>query len=87
MIPHNIRHQLNLHARKGGKTARRRQLRRVEAFVRWCACDPQQIGKNDVYAFFRAHDYFAETTRRDYWYAVRLLWRAVGRPKDPPKPW
>lgn len=87
MIPRDIQHKLDLHATKGGKQARRRQLRRVEAFVRWTGRCPGQIGKYDVREFFRAHDYFAASTQRDYWYAIQLLWRAVGRPKDPPKPW
>ncbi len=85
-LPPEIRHRLNLHARKGGKTARRRQVKRAEAFASWCGCDPRQIGKRHVWEFFEAHDHWEPTTKRDHWYAVRLLWHTIGRPGDPPKP-
>ncbi len=85
MIPGDLRHRLRLHAAKGGKTARGRQIRRVEAFVRWCGCDPRQIGRGHVHRFFAAHAH-AASTQRDYWYAIKLLWQALGRPGEPPKP-
>lgn len=85
MMPRDIRHALHQHARKGGKTARRRQVKRAEAFADWCRCDPRQIGKRHVYQYFETHG-FAPTTARDHWYAIRLLWHAIGRAGDPPKP-
>lgn len=84
-LPAEIRHRLNLHTRKGSKVARRRQVKRAEAFATWCGCDPRQIGKAHVYRYFMAHD-LAPSTARDHWYAVRLLWQATGRLGDPPKP-
>lgn len=84
-LPPELRHQLHLYARQGGKTARRRQLKRIEAFVHWCGCGPYQIGKGHVWRYFAAHD-FAPSTARDHWYAIRLLWQALGRPGDPPRP-
>jgi len=85
MIPGDLRHRLRLHAAKGGKTARARQIRRVEAFVHWCGCDPRQIGRGHVHRFFAAHAH-AASTQRDYWYAIKLLWQSLGRPGEPPKP-
>lgn len=85
MISPDIRHKLNLHASKGGKTARRRQTRRIEAFVDWCGCDARQVGRGHVRRFFRAHE-LATSTQRDYWYAIKLLWRALGRHGEPPRP-
>lgn len=85
MIPQHIRHALRLHAAKGGKQWRRREVRRIEAFVAWCSCDPRQIGRGHVHRFFAAKGYEG-ITARDYWYAIRLLWRILGRSGDPPKP-
>lgn len=85
MIPPDIRHALHLHSAKGGKTHRRRQLRRIEEFVRWCGCPPAQIGKRHVYQFLEAKRY-SPITARDYWYAISLLWRFSGRQGKPPKP-
>lgn len=85
MIPRDIQYALHQHARKGGKTARRRQVKRVEEFVSWCGCDPRQTGRGHVQRYFAARG-FAPTTERDHWYAIRLLWRVMGRPVDPPKP-
>lgn len=84
MIPPDIRHALNQHACRGGKTARRRQVRRVEQFVRWCGCPPHQTGKKHVHLYFEEMS-FSTTTARDHWYAIRLLWRLLGRSGFPPK--
>jgi hypothetical protein len=85
MIPPELRHALNLHAARGGKQWRRREVRRVEAFVRWCGCDPRQIGKGHVRRYFETK-VTGSTTQRDHWYAICLLWRILGRPGRPPKP-
>ena len=85
MLPPQIHHSLKLHASKGSKKSRRRQLNRVRNFVRYCGCDPRQIGARHVHQFFAERDY-AATTARDYWYAIALLWRVLGRHSLPPKP-
>jgi hypothetical protein len=84
MLPPEWRHKLNLYARRGGKTSRRRTVRRIEAFVAWCGCQPEQIGRRHVYAFLEQP--LAQTTRRDYYYAILLLWELLGRPVKPPMP-
>lgn len=85
MLPPQLHHQLKLHASKGSKRSRRRQVNRVRNFVRYCGCDPRQIGARHVHQFFAERDY-AVTTARDYWYAIALLWRVLGRHSLPPKP-
>lgn len=85
MIPREIQHQLRLHATRGGKTSRRRQVKRAEQFISWCGCDPRQIGRGHVHRYFRAQG-LAPSTARDHWYAIRLLWQVLGRPSDPPGP-
>lgn len=82
MISPELRHQLNLYAARGGKTSRRRTVERIEQFVIWCGCRPQQIGKRHVHQFFEAHR-FAVSTARDHWYAIRVLWRLLGRGEPP----
>ena len=77
--------RLHQHARKGGKIARSRQLKRVQAFITWCGRAPHQIGRRQVHEFYRAHA-FAPTTARDYDSAIKLLWRTMERPGDPPRP-
>lgn len=85
-LPPELRHKMNQHAAKGGKTSRRRQVKRAEQFVKWCNCNPYQIGRGHVWRYFEAQN-FAPSTARDHWYAVRLLWRhALERPSDPPRP-
>ena len=85
MIPHDIRHALHQHAAKGGKTARRRRIKRIEEFVEWCGCSPYQVGRGHVHRYFQAKN-FAPSTSRDHWYAIRLLWQTMGRSGEPPKP-
>lgn len=85
MISMKLRHRLNQYGAKGGKTSRRRQVKRIQRFIIWCGCQPEQIGKRHVHKFF-AHHQFAPTTERGYWYAIRLLWQLIGRKGDPPWP-
>ncbi len=83
-LPQDYQHQLNLWAAKGGKTSRRRTLKRINAFYEACQVKhPAQIGKKHVYDFLNQD--MADSTRRDYWYAIRQLWKQLGR-NDPPKP-
>jgi len=68
-------HKLNLHARKGGKTSRRRQVARVKQMLDDIGKSPQQISRRDVYAWIERVE--AETTRRDRYYAAALLWELI----------
>ena len=84
MLSPEWRHKLNQYARRGGKTSRRRTVERIEAFVAWCGCRPEQIGRRQVHAYLERP--MAETTRRDHYYAIRQLWAMLGRPVPPPMP-
>jgi hypothetical protein len=77
--------RLHQHARKGGKRARSRQLKRIHTFITWCGRAPHQIGRRQVHEFYRARA-FAPTTARDYDSAIRLLWRCLDRVGEPPRP-
>jgi len=84
MLTPEWRHKINQYARRGGKTSRRRTVERIEAFVAWCGCRPEQIGRRQVYAYLERP--MAESTRRDHYYAIRQLWAMLGRPVPPPMP-
>jgi len=70
-----LHHQLNLHARKGGKKSRRRQVARVKQMLEEIGKPPQQIGRGDAYSWIETAE--AETTRRDRYYAAVLFWELV----------
>ena len=56
-------------------------------FLRYCQKqEVNQIGKKDVYNFFNYYNKLSDTTKRDYYYAIRILWKLLDRPKDPPYP-
>lgn len=85
MLNSDLKHRLNLYARKGGKKSRRHTVARIERFLLACHCPPEQIGRRQVHEFFERNA-FARTTARDYYYAIRLLWRLLGRGGVPPAP-
>jgi len=68
-------HKLNLHAARGGKTSRRRQVARVKQMLQAIGKPSQQIGRADVYQWIEAAE--AVTTRRDRFYAAVLFWELV----------
>ena len=76
--------QLHQHARKGGKQHRRRQVQRVWRFLRWAGVPAHNTSRRHVHEFYRQCQ--SETTKRDYYYALRLMWRALGREGEPPAP-
>ena len=78
--------RFRLYARKGGKRSRRQTVDRIRRFLTESQARPEQIGKRHVYEFFERHADFSVTTQRDYYYAIRLLWRLLGRDSRPPKP-
>lgn len=87
-----LEYRLKTHARKGGKTSRRRQVDRVRQFLKFCrdrfqVRGPDQIGKIHIFKWYEELE-LAESTRRDRHYAVALLWDVLGRgvpPKYHPK--
>lgn len=83
-----LEYRLKSHARKGGKTSRRRQVERVRQLLIFCrdrgVRGPDQIGKSHLYQWYE-EDELAESTLRDRFYAASLLWESLGR-GVPPKP-
>lgn len=80
-----LRRKIDLYRRKGGKTSRRNTAARIERFIAFVGQPPEQIGKRHIYEFYEQQQ-FAQSTERDYHYALCQLWRMLGRPGEPPKP-
>jgi hypothetical protein len=79
-------HKLRLYAGKGSKASRRRTIGRINIFMRFCHCrHPEQIGRRQVYAFWESRQW-RPTTARDYYRAIQLLWKLLGRTGTPPAP-
>lgn len=83
-----LEYRLKSHARRGGKTSRRRQVDRVRQFIKFCrdvgVRGPDQIGKSQLHQWYEETD-LAESTLRDRYYAASLLWEFLDR-GVPPKP-
>ena len=79
-------------ARKGGKRWRRRQVRRVRAFLAFCRAQgvryPQEIGKRHAIAFYKRlrASRIAANTLRHWEGAVRVVFAVLGR-SDAPEAW
>lgn len=85
MLTRELNHKMHLYKSKGGKTSRKRNVERMKEFIGWCNCPPHQTGKKHVHQFFDEKK-FSTSTARDYWYAIRILWRLIDRVGEPPKP-
>ncbi len=83
-----LEYRLKSHARKGGKTSRRRQVERVRQLLIFCrnrgVRGPDQIGKIHIFKWYEEVE-LAESTLRDRYYAASLLWEFLDR-GVPPKP-
>lgn len=95
--PRGARAQLSAvlgpYLRHGSKHNRKKQYRRLSeaansAMARYRLADIRQLGKRHVLWWdeqLRQRGRSAKT-REAYWYAWRVLWQALGRPSDPPRP-
>ncbi|MBK1885628.1 hypothetical protein [Marinobacter sp. DY40_1A1] len=77
--------RLSNYQKKGGKSGRAEEVRKVKLFIKYCGCPPAQIGKRHVKTFFNEKNYSPSYTR-DYYYALGFLWEQLGRSSKPPKP-
>lgn len=86
----DLEHCLRLHAARGGPQSRRRQVMRARQWLAWCRAhgvrQPDQIGRRHVWEWYRADGPLSAATMRDRYYAVRLVWRLLGRGERPPQP-
>ena len=95
--PRGARAQLSVllgpYLRHGSKTNRKKQYRRLaeasgSAMARYRLADIRQLGKRHVLWWDEQLRQRGRTpkTREAYWYAWRVLWQALGRPSEPPRP-
>lgn len=77
-------------AAKGGKTNRRQQRRRIEAFAAYAASqgaqEVGQVGARHVIRYWKARRDLADTTLYSHWRALCVLWSLSGKDGMPPKP-
>ncbi|MFO7760531.1 MAG: phage integrase N-terminal SAM-like domain-containing protein [Thermodesulfobacteriota bacterium] len=84
-------HRINLYKAKGGKKGRKRNVSRINTFLKFCRTErqkktPYEIGKRDIHEFFEQKN-LSPRTAQDYYYAIKILWQQLlGRPSDPPRP-
>lgn len=78
----DLAYALHQHARRGGKTARRRQVARVRQMLDEVGKAPHQISRRDVYDWIERVQ--SPPTRRDRYYAARLFWRLTYSAELPP---
>ncbi len=75
--------------RSGGKTNRRMQLRRMQAFVNHCrqlgATSLNNIGIRHYRSYYEEIDHLSPSTQLNHYYAIRQLLRLNLLP-DPPRP-
>lgn len=86
-----IQQQLINHAKGGGKESRAEDIRKIMSILTWVAGntdarDAYGIGCKHIVDFWRAHIHLLDKTRYEYWRAACILWRCLGRPDKPPKP-
>lgn len=86
-----LRNGTNLYLRTGGKKNRREQVRNMERFVSWLKSNhPEvkslgQLGRKHVAHFWRDNAARSESYKRNYYYAIRYVWREIlHRASEPP---
>ena len=85
LINRSLDHRLKLYAAKGSKASRRATVRRVRRFIDFCQRPAEQVGRRQVHEFYE-QGAFSPSTQRNYYYAICLLWRLLGRNRKPPMP-
>lgn len=76
------------YARKGGKDNRKQQRRRMLAFAAHAstlgAREMGQVGATHVVRYWKAHRHLADSTLKQHWHALQVLWALSGKAGDPP---
>ena len=79
------------YVRGGSKQNRRLQVGRMIKFAEFIEETEklnglQEIGKRHVLLFWKSNREFAPKTAHDYWLALCILWKLIGKTGTPPKP-
>ena len=87
-----VKMRVDRYLRHGGKTSRRATVRRLIAVLRDIqqhekgVSTPAVIGRAHIHRYYERHRHLAESTMRDHYYAICLLWGLLDRTGNPPKP-
>lgn len=87
-----VKMRADTYVRHGGKTSRRATIRRLIAILNDIqqhengVTTPAVIGKAHIRRYYDRNQHLAETTLRDHYYAINLLWSWLGRAKPAPSP-
>lgn len=74
--------------RHGGKKNRRNVVAMINRVCEFSDIHHvEQLGKKQIIAFYKSHKHLSHTTLRNYFYAMKLLYKMLGRKGDPPEPW
>ena len=77
--------------RRGGKGNRRLQKQRIAVFISYCAekwglKSLGQLGRKHVQNFYISRFDLSYKTKCHYFYALKILWKLLGKIDQPPKP-
>ncbi len=93
-IKGQIHELMEQHVRRGSKSARREELKKLLRFAEWLAQTRpgvsaiDNIGRRHVYEFYEhlVLEGRSETTIYKYYLAISKLWAAMDRRGSPPEP-
>lgn len=81
----------NEYVRKGGKDNRTQQRNRMLDFAALAsslgAQDMGQVGAMHVVRYWKAHRHLEDSTLKQHWHALKVLWRLSKKTGFPPEPW
>lgn len=78
------------YACKGGKTNRRQQRKRMQAFAKHAANmganSLGQVGARHVINYWKINRSLSPATAYNHWLAIRELWQLADKSGEPPRP-
>ena len=86
-----VREHADVYLRHGGKTSRRRMVKRLivalnDIYHYEGIATPFSVGRGQVYRYYVRYQDFSDRTLEDYYRAFCLLWELLGRGGSPPHP-
>lgn len=87
-----VKERADIYLRHGGKTARRAMVKRLSSILKNIqqhepgVKKPESIGRAHIHRYYNRFSHLADSTIRDHYYALVLLWQWQGRSGTPPKP-
>jgi len=80
----------NQYVRGGGKTYRRKQVKRMLAFAAHCKASGihslGMVGKKQVVSYWKAHRELSDAIKMQHYDAIKTLWALAEKSTTPPTP-